>query len=159
MKNRYKFLSIISLCIILLDQFTKFLIVSKLQIGENIVVIRNFFYITRSHNPGAAFGILRDAPDILRLIILLSLPVLAVIIILNILKTVSDKWRVTALALILGGAIGNFIDRLRLQYVVDFLDFFYQQWHYPAFNVADSAICTGFVMWLIYLVRHTKKSS
>lgn len=157
MKKRYETLSIISLSIIILDQITKFLIVKNLQYGEHIEVIHNFFHLTRSHNSGAAFGILRNAPDFIRLSLLLSLPLIAVVIILNVLKTVSDKWRVTALSLILGGAIGNFIDRLRLQYVVDFLDFFYQQWHYPAFNVADSAICTGFVMWLIYLVKQTKK--
>lgn len=157
MKNRYLNLSIISLSIIILDQLTKFLIVKNLRLGEHIVIFQNFFHLTRSHNSGAAFGILRDAPDLIRLTLLLSLPIIAVIIILNVLKTVSDKWRVTALALILGGAIGNFIDRLRLQYVVDFLDFFYQQWHYPAFNIADSSICVGFGMWLIYLVKQTKK--
>lgn len=157
MKTRYLFLSIISIAIVILDQLSKFLIVTNLQLGEQIVVVQNFFHITRNHNLGAAFGILRGAPDIIRLGILLTLPVIAVIIILKILKTVSDKWRITALALILGGAVGNLIDRLRFQYVVDFLDFFYQQWHYPAFNVADSAICVGFGMWLIYLVRQAKK--
>ncbi|OGQ34011.1 MAG: signal peptidase II [Deltaproteobacteria bacterium RIFCSPHIGHO2_12_FULL_43_9] len=157
MKNRYLVLCTISCAIVILDQISKFLIVTNLQLGEHIVVIQNFFHITRNHNTGAAFGILRNAPDILRLTLLLSLPIIAVVIILNILKTVSDKWRVTALALIMGGAVGNFIDRLRLQHVVDFLDFFYQQWHYPAFNIADSSICVGFGMWLIYLIRQTKK--
>ena len=157
MKKRYFWVILISSSIILLDQITKYLIVSNLQLGESVVVINNFFHLTRSHNPGAAFGILRDAPVVIRMVLLLSLPVIAVVVIFNILKTIKDKWRVVALALILGGAIGNFLDRFRIQYVVDFLDFFYKQWHYPAFNGADSAICTGSGMWLIYFVKQSKK--
>ena|SRR3990167_3891903 len=159
MKNRYLWVFLISILIIALDQFTKYLILTNFQLGEHSVVVPGFFDISHSHNTGAAFGLLRQAPPFIRLPLLLSLPLLALIIILWALKSIKDPLRVVALAFILGGAIGNFIDRARFRFVVDFLHFYYKQWSYPDFNVADSSICIGFGLWVIYTFRHSKSSS
>ncbi|MFC2075195.1 signal peptidase II [Bdellovibrionota bacterium] len=156
--KRYIWLFIVAGIIVVLDQYTKALVVANFDPGQFKVIIKGFFHITHSQNPGAAFGLLRDAPDIIRKPVLLILPILAFVIILWVLQSVKDKWRVTALALILGGAIGNVIDRFRLGYVTDFFRFFYKSWIYPSFNIADAAICVGFGIWVIHILFFEKKA-
>jgi signal peptidase II len=131
-----------ALILILLDQFTKILIVGYYQLGEGQAVT-SFFNVVRAHNTGAAFSFLAGAAGWQRWMFT-AIGVLAAVAIVWMLRThAGQKLFSFALACILGGAIGNVIDRVRLGYVVDFLDFHAAGWHFPAFNVADSAITVG----------------
>ena len=136
--------------IISIDQITKFLVTRNLFYNQSVPVIKGVFYLTRIHNRGAAFGILRNQVP---LFIITSL--LAVTLIYFNLKEHSQKksYRI-ALSLILAGALGNLIDRAFLGYVIDFLDF--RVW--PVFNVADSAITVGAIVLGWLLLRSEKKA-
>ena len=128
--------------ILLVDQFTKVLIVGFYQLGDSTVVT-SFFNVVRWHNTGAAFSFLAGSAGWQRWFFT-TIGVLAAALILWLLKSHSgQKLFAFALACILGGAIGNVIDRLLYGYVVDFLNFHWKHWHFPAFNVADSAITLG----------------
>ncbi len=162
MKKKYLILLGLSFLIIALDQITKMYIHNNFKIGESITVINNFFNFTYVKNYGAAFGFLNDSHPVFREIFFLSMPPFAILIILYILKNVPnhDTWQIVALSSIFGGAIGNYIDRLRFRYVIDFLDFHYKnQWSYPAFNVADSAIVGGVGVLLVLMVFETKREA
>ena len=128
--------------ILLIDQFTKVLIVGFYQLGDSTTVT-SFFNVVRVHNSGAAFSFLAGSSGWQRwFFTVIGLAAAALIVWL--LKSHSgQKLFALALACILGGAIGNVIDRLLYGYVVDFLDFHWHNWHFPAFNVADSAITIG----------------
>ncbi len=138
----------ISLGVIVLDQLTKLSIVGLLDHGQGIVVTP-FFNLVSARNTGAAFSFLAGAGGWQRyFFIVLALAASAFIVYL-LRRHAAEKRFSLGLALILGGAVGNLIDRVRLGYVIDFLDFHYAGWHYPAFNVADSAITVGaaLVIW------------
>lgn len=131
-----------SLILILADQFTKILIVGSYQLGEARAVTQ-FFNLVCAHNSGAAFSFLRDASGWQRWLFT-GIGIAAAGAIVWMLRAhAGQKLFSFALACILGGAVGNVIDRLRLGYVVDFLDFHYADMHFPAFNLADSAITVG----------------
>jgi len=140
--------------ILILDQLTKYLAISRLEFGKQIEVLPGLFNLTLVYNPGAAFGIFSDMPDTLRRVTLavVSLIALAVIARLFIKEAREDWLAQTALAAILAGAVGNIIDRFRYDAVVDFLDFYWQEYHWPAFNVADSAISVGVVAVLFKML-------
>ena len=139
---------ILAIIIILADQFTKTLIVGYYRLGDSTPVT-SFFNIVRAHNTGAAFSFLAGAGGWQRWIFT-GLGAIATIFILWMLRSHhAQKLFAFALACILGGAIGNVIDRLIHGYVVDFLDFYYGTWHFPAFNVADSAITIGAVCLIL----------
>jgi signal peptidase II len=128
--------------LLLLDQFTKLLILGYYHLGESTHVT-NFFNIVRAHNSGAAFSFLAGGSGWQRWFFI-GIAVAAVIFILFMLRShAGQRLFCFALACILGGAIGNVIDRLLHGHVIDFLDFHYHRWHFPAFNVADSAITIG----------------
>ena len=128
--------------ILLIDQFTKVLIIGFYQLGDSTLVT-SFFNVVRVHNSGAAFSFLAGSSGWQRWFFTV-IGVLAACLILWLLKSHSgQKLFSFAMACILGGAIGNVIDRLLYGYVVDFLDFHWHDWHFPAFNVADSAITIG----------------
>ena len=132
----------LAFAIVLIDQFTKVLIVGFYQLGDSTTVT-SFFSLVRWHNTGAAFSFLAGSAGWQRWFFT-AIGVLAAALILWLLKSHSgQKLFSFALACILGGAIGNVIDRLLYGYVVDFLDFHWHDWHFPAFNVADSAITIG----------------
>jgi len=139
----------LSLIVIVLDQITKVWVSASLVLNE-VVTVLPFFDLRLLHNPGAAWSILATAGGWQRWFLAgLAIIVSGIIIIwLSRLKS-QQRWLACALALILGGAIGNVIDRIVYGYVVDFIDIYYQQWHWPAFNIADSAISVGAVMLLI----------
>jgi len=141
--SKYRIFSLTVGISLLLDQLTKIYIDSNFQLYESIQVIENFFHITYVRNPGAAFGILAD--NAVRIPFFISISLLAGIGILWYLRKIaaSDFWQHLALGLIFSGAVGNLIDRIRLGEVIDFLDAHWYQHHWPAFNVADSAICVG----------------
>ena len=132
----------LALVILIADQFTKVLIVGAYQLGDSTMVTQ-FFNVVRVHNSGAAFSFLASAGGWQRWFFTV-IGVGAALIILWLLKShAGQKLFSFALACILGGAIGNVIDRLLYGYVVDFLDFHGLGWHFPAFNIADSAISIG----------------
>jgi signal peptidase II len=132
----------LALLLVLADQFTKILVIGSFQLGESRVV-SSFFNLVRVHNAGAAFSFLADASGWQRWFFT-GLGVVAAVVIVWMLKNhPGQRLFGFALACILGGAIGNVIDRVLYGYVVDFLDFHWAGVHFPAFNVADSAISIG----------------
>ena len=135
--------------ILLLDQLTKLWIVAEFRLGESRY-INGIFNLVRAHNEGAAFSFLSDAGGWQRWFF--SLIAIVVSVVIAIWLTRLPRQRVLeglALALILGGALGNLYDRLSLGYVVDFLDFHWANWHFAAFNVADMGISVGAALLII----------
>jgi signal peptidase II len=127
---------------LLLDQITKIAIVGSFALGEALP-ITSFFNLVRVHNPGAAFSFLADAGGWQRWFFT-GLGVAAAGVMVYLLRSHTGQTLFClALSLLLGGAVGNVIDRVLYSYVIDFLDFYYGTWHFPAFNVADSAITLG----------------
>lgn len=157
---KYLILTSISGVIVTLDQFTKMYVYVYFQVGESVPIIPGFFNITSVRNPGAAFGFLANAEPIFRETFFLILPPIALVVILFILKKVAhdDILQIIALSLIFGGAIGNYVDRLRFRHVIDFLDFHFKN-HYtwPAFNVADICIVTGIGILVLLMIRDAKQ--
>lgn len=132
--------------LVALDQLTKLLVVSRFRLHESISVIDGFFNLTLVHNPGAAFGMFAGMHESYRQPFFLILPTLTLAAILFYFHRLPEEKNLSifSLTMVVGGAIGNLMDRMRLGYVVDFLDFhWYSNYHFPAFNVADSAICVG----------------
>ncbi len=142
-KNRYILLIAIAGLVLLLDQLTKLYIVSRFSLYESVTIIEDFFHITYIRNPGAAFGIFAGSAASFRIPFFLTLSFVAIIGMLFFYKTVTEKLLRIALSFILGGALGNMIDRARLGEVIDFIDVHWYSNHWPAFNVADSAITIG----------------
>ncbi len=142
-----KWLSI-SAVVVALDLYTKHLIQRAFEYGEHLT-ITSFFDLVRYHNEGAAFSFLADAGGWQKWFFS-GISVIAVLVITYLIKKHQhQKLFCLGLALVLGGAIGNLYDRLTLGYVVDFLSFHVNDWFWPAFNVADSAICVGVTLLLI----------
>jgi signal peptidase II len=131
--------------ILVLDQLTKAMALRRLALGVPVPVAEGVFSLTLVMNPGLAFGMLSAAPDRWRWIAgLLSLVALAILsVIAARLLPAGGRWTALSLGLVFGGAAGNLIDRVRFGAVVDFLDFYWRGYHWPAFNVADSAISVG----------------
>ena len=148
----------LALLILIADQFTKVLILGYYKLGD-ATYVTSFFNVVRVHNAGAAFSFLANAGGWQRWFFT-GIGLVAAIFIIWMLKShPGQKLFSFALACILGGAIGNVIDRTLYGYVVDFLDFHYAGWHFPAFNVADSGITIGAVCLIldeILRVRRTK---
>jgi signal peptidase II len=151
-KPHYLLVTLVSVLIIAADQLSKFYILRTFTPGEVRVVIPNLFNLTLTFNPGAAFGLWGQLGDGWRQLILGGTTCLALGVVFYFLKQPAyrNKLTQTALASILGGAIGNIIDRLcHNGTVVDFLDFYWGNAHWPAFNVADSAICVGVTLLIL----------
>ena len=150
---------ILSAVVILLDLWTKHLVLKSIQLHEAVPVIPNFFQLVHVRNTGAAFGLGANASSKLVPILLNAgaIAVFCVVVVYALRTAVSDKLLQTGLHLILGGAIGNLVDRFRFGYVVDFLDVYVGTHHWPAFNVADSAICIGIA--LLFLDMRKKPES
>jgi signal peptidase II len=137
---------LIAVAIAAADQLSKWLVVSFLELGASHTLIQNFFNLVHSRNRGGAWGIFQDYNGILAVVSVVTILVLFFFRHSFQLHRTSSR---VALGLIAGGIVGNFIDRIRLGYVVDFLDFQIGRYHWPAFNVADSAICIGVVLYII----------
>lgn len=160
MKKKYLWLLAIAGVLIALDQLTKVYVHTHFHLGESVVVIPNFFNFTYVRNFGAAFGFLAESHPSFRELFFLSMPPIALVIILGILRGVEDNdtKQIIALSSIFGGAIGNYIDRLRFRYVIDFLDFhLYNRWSWPAFNIADMAIVGGVGLLLLLMFIEKRK--
>lgn len=145
--------------ILALDLSTKYLAQSFLKHVHFITIIPNFFHLTYVENRGAAFGLLAEMNPLYRTSFFVAVSAIAIIlIILFYLKTEEgSNIFYLGLLLILGGAIGNLIDRLRLGLVIDFLDFHWYQYHWPAFNIADTAICLGVGLLIIDMIFTSKQ--
>jgi len=153
------FYYIIALFVILLDQVTKWLIVSRMNYGDSITIIENMFYITSHRNRGAAWGILQGQMWLFYVITLIVI----VAITYYIQKAAKGKWLLgVSLSLMLGGAIGNFIDRVFRKEVVDFIHTYIFGYNFPVFNIADSSLVIGVILLMIQMLldeRKTKEKS
>lgn len=145
----------IALAVILVDQFTKWLIVTYMEYGDSIQVIQDVLYITSHRNRGAAWGMLQNQMWFFYLI-----TIVFVIAIVYYLKKFGkrDKLLGVALGLILGGALGNFIDRVFRKEVVDFIHTYIFSYNFPVFNVADSSLCIGVALLFIQTLMEGKKA-
>ena len=145
---------LVSSGIVIADQVTKYWITRHLALHEHIVVIHNFFNITHVLNPGGAFGFFANgSPGLRKFIFLFLSSLVALFVVWLYKKTARDLVALSiGLALIFGGALGNLIDRFRFGKVVDFLDFYLGTIHWPAFNIADSAISIGMCILIYHVV-------
>jgi signal peptidase II len=151
---------IIPAVVVILDVWTKWLVLQRINLYESIPVIPNFFQLVHVRNTGAAFGLGANASSKIVPILLNvgAIGVFCVVVVYALRSAVTDRVLQTGLHLILGGAIGNLIDRFRFGYVVDFLDVYVGRHHWPAFNVADSAICIGIAL-LFFDMRKKPETS
>ena len=155
-RSRWRLLGWVSGLVLVLDQATKLHIHSTFALYESRPLVDNFFNLTYVRNSGSAFGLLaRYDPDILR-VFFPAVTVLAVVLLAWYLSRVPASQRLTlwGICLVMGGAVGNGVDRFRIGQVIDFLDVhWYEVYHWPAFNIADSAICVGVGMLLLDAFR------
>jgi signal peptidase II len=158
-KKLFPYLGLMIL-IILIDQWSKLYIDSHFRLGEGLSVIDGFFNLAYARNTGAAFSFGADYVSWQRYLFLLILPVAACIFLFVALYRALDKSKLLCVTytLILGGAIGNLIDRFRLGYVIDFLDFYYKDWHFATFNIADTSISIAAGLLIIDAIINRKSS-
>jgi len=159
MKRKYWVLLVFCIGVLLLDQWTKSLVVQKLPLYQRVEVIQGFFNLTHVRNTGGAFGIFGGEKGGLGSILFVVVSLVAIGAIIFLFLRVKEDERTLGLSfsLILSGAAGNLIDRLRYGEVVDFLDFHLSTYHWPAFNVADSAICIGIGLMALELLKGDRK--
>ena len=141
--RKYHFL--IAAGVVLVDRTSKWLVAQKITLHDSLTVFPGFFRLTHVENRGAAFGLFSDSPSEWKVAVLILFSLIALVVVSALLWKNSHSMTVTGLglALILGGALGNLWDRLLEGHVVDFLDFSLAEYHWPAFNIADSAIVMG----------------
>ncbi|MGR9089571.1 MAG: signal peptidase II [Gammaproteobacteria bacterium] len=140
---------LLAIALVVLDQLTKYCASAWLNYAEPVAIFPGLNF-TLAHNTGAAFSLLSDASGWQRWFFA-GIALVVSVVITAWLRRIGDEelWLPFALSLILGGAIGNFIDRLNFGYVVDFIQVYYKTWYWPAFNIADSAICVGAVVLVL----------
>jgi signal peptidase II len=152
------------LMVILLDQIAKLLVVATVPLYESVSIIPNFLDITYVRNTGLAYGLLQDSAMPFKRLIMGTLAIAAlagIAVYARQMAKDSGRWSEIGLSLILGGAIGNILDRVRLGYVIDYVDVYWRGWHFWAFNVADAAISAGAVLVFAELFlgkRHASRS-
>jgi signal peptidase II len=141
----------IAVAVVVLDQLTKAVVRQRFELHESMVVIPGFFDLTRVHNSGAAFGMLNTADFPFKTVVLslISMAALAGVALYAAMLPPSQWLARVGLAFILGGAAGNLVDRLTAGFVVDFFDFYWREWHFWAFNVADAAITVGVALMIL----------
>ena len=154
LKNKYAALTISAGLVICVDQITKILILNYLPLYDAVHIIPGFLDITHLQNPGVAFGLFSGNSSNIQQIVLMSASLVAVCVVFYFFNQTKNEYRFMQLgfALIFGGAIGNFIDRIRMGRVVDFIDVYIGNLHWPAFNVADSAISVGVAIFIYHMV-------
>lgn len=160
LRNRYGILGGWAIAVVLLDQLTKWWVLQTLPVYRSIPVIPGFFDVVSLRNRGAAFGFLNRSDIEWQFWLFLGATILAVGAIVMLVRGARyNVWLFSGLGLVLGGAIGNLIDRIRFRAVVDFLDFYIGSWHWPAFNVADMAICCGALLAVLASWRQSGDTS
>lgn len=151
---RYRMLCGVAAAVILLDQCTKWWAMAAIPEHRVIPVIHGFFDLVNIRNRGAAFGFLNRSDIEWQFWLFLGATLVATAAIISLVRSSRhDPLLFTSLGLVLGGALGNLVDRVRFRAVVDFLDFYVGEWHWPAFNVADIAICVGAFLACLALYR------
>lgn len=148
-----KFAAVVVL-VVLLDQISKAMVLRMMPLFERIAVIPGFFNLTHVHNPGGAFGFLAQNGEAWRHWLFLGAAFFALGIILYFYHRTPKTlpWLAGSLAMIFGGAVGNLIDRIRFGEVVDFLDVYIASYHWPTFNVADSAVSVGIGIFILHII-------
>jgi len=143
------------LATLILDRWTKVLIQNRFALNESVPIIDGFFDITYVKNTGVAFGIFSSISSPAKSVLLSLFTACAVVVVVtySVRSPARKRLLQVALALIVGGALGNLYDRLAYGYVVDFLEFYVGNYHWPSFNVADSAISTGVALLAIEIIR------
>lgn len=147
--------------VLILDQLVKFLVQAKFTVWSKQVVIPGLFNLVHVLNKGAAFGILNQEDIHWQTYFFIAVSLVAILVILYLLYSVQDrdKFFVFGLGAILGGALGNLVDRIRLGVVIDYLDFYLGSYHWPAFNIADTAISLGAIAVIISFIKREKNAS
>jgi signal peptidase II len=150
----------ISAVIVVIDQIVKIIIGGRLTELDSVVVIPNLFSLTRVHNTGVAFGTLDTMEFPGKSLLVAGVAVAALIGLAFYASALDDDQRLTrlGLALVIGGAAGNLIDRVRLGYVLDFFDFYWGDWHFWAFNVADAAISVGVGLMILDILLGMRRT-
>jgi len=151
--NKGALIAVISSVVVFLDYLTKKIIVSKIMLYESVNILP-FLNIVHVENKGAAFSILTNLGNEY----FIGISAIAIIAIAIYLSKLPKGLELIALSLILGGAVGNLLDRIRIGKVTDFIDVFVGKWHWPAFNVADSALTIGIVLFLLTSIKHGRDS-
>lgn len=158
-----KYHIIIAASVVLFDQMTKWLVAQKIALHENVDVVPGFFRLTHVQNQGAAFGLFSDSTSEWKVAVLILFSIAALAVVSTLLWKNGNAMNATAIALslVFGGALGNLWDRVSSGRVIDFLDIYYGSHHWPAFNVADSAIVIGALLLLseIFLAPQEEKAS
>ena len=141
--------------IVVLDRITKIIVDRSMPLHHSVPIIDGLFNLTYVRNTGAAFGIFAGSHEAFRLPFLILVSILALGFVVVMLKRLRDEETglITALAFIVGGALGNLVDRVLYGEVIDFLDFYWSHYHWPAFNLADSCITVGVLITLYYLIQ------
>ena len=141
--------------IVVLDRLTKIIVDRSMPLHHSVPIIDGLFNLTYVRNTGAAFGIFAGSHEAFRLPFLILVSILALGFVVVMLKRLRDEETglITALAFIIGGALGNLVDRVLYGEVIDFLDFYWSHYHWPAFNLADSCITVGVLITLYYLIQ------
>lgn len=149
-RSKFPLIGVIALAIIVADQLTKLWVDADMRLYQSIPIIDGFLSLTYVRNTGAAFSLFADLPENIRLPFFIGVLVVAVIGIAWFIRQTpsDDKLTLVACALVLGGALGNGIDRIAYGSVIDFVDVYVGDWHWPAFNVADSSITIGVILLL-----------
>ncbi len=157
MKNKYAWVAFIVCLVPFLDQITKHLVETRIRPFESISVIPGFFHLTHVRNRGAAFSLFSTRPDWFRGAFFITITLTAIIALAVLIRKTHERLLIVAFALIVGGAAGNLIDRIRYGAVVDFIDWYVRGYHWPAFNVADSAITIGVGLLAIDMLLQKSK--
>jgi signal peptidase II len=152
--GKYVRFAVIAALVIVLDQISKLVVLNTIPLYDSVTVVPGFFHLTHIQNPGGAFGFLARQGALVRNIVFLFASVVALCLIIIFYRNTPStyRWLGAGFALIFGGAVGNLIDRVRLGRVVDFLDVFIAEYHWPAFNVADSAVTIGIGIFVFHIL-------
>lgn len=161
MKLKLIILSTLAPLIIILDQWSKHYILENFRLGQTLEIIEGLFSFTYVRNPGAAFGMMNTWDPVYRIPFFIAVPIIALVAIVYVFKNLDnrDVLLASALTSVIGGAIGNLIDRVRFQYVVDFIDIYHKDIHFWTFNIADSAISVGVCLLIIDLFKKEKQKT
>lgn len=146
MRHKYKWAGSIIGIVLVLDQITKYAVLKSIRLYDIIPVIPGFFNLTHVRNKGAAFSILSTLPANWRGLFFITVTLVSVAVIAALIRKTAEPLLVAAFSLIIGGALGNVIDRIRYGEVIDFIQWYVKSFYWPAFNVADSAISIGVIL-------------